>query len=325
MIKRSAVKIGNENSILRILGAAFFGFLLGSLIRMIVSYSAPKVLMRINNINLADARALYSSSLLSNMIIGAIIVFLASAVAGFLAKKKGILVGLLSNFVPILFWVLAFIYALVSGTDPIMLIFSTPFLQFAVIVLASIFGGLYGEAYYSNDRDLDIDKHGKTIFGIHWLHYLWIAPVVFYPFVLAIIAVVYSWLYTFSTDLYFISNFKLWINIAWWFYFFINPLIIFISGIILVMSFRMFWKVMQYKQRYYNNWEKGAKILVYGVVAPVFVKLISTFAIKSTENMFEPIIDDWKVGAAYILIIPVAGILIRFVWWIKDQVYTKNK
>lgn len=308
----------NGNSVLRILGAAFFGFLLGTLIRVIVHHTTPNVLMRINNISFEDAKILVSSAFVSNMIIGAIIIFLTSAVAGFLAKTRGIAVGLLSNFLPIIFWVLAFTYALSAGAEPLRLLFSTPFLQFVVVVLASIFGGLYGQIFYNKDRDLDIDKHGPTIFGVYWLHYLWIAPVVFYPFITAIIAIIYSWLYAFSTDLYFVSHIKLWINIAWWFYFFVNPLIIFISGLMIVMAFVKFWQVMQFKQTYYDTWEKGGKILLYGVATPVIVKLIVTFTINATENMSDPIINDWRVSVAYVLVIPVAAVIIRTVWWIRD-------
>jgi len=141
----------------------------------------------------------------------------------------------------------------------------------------------------------------------------------------AAVAVIYSWLYTFSTDLYFISDYRLWANIAWWFYFFINPLIILGSGVILMMAFIKFWLVIQYKQTYHSVWEKGGKIVMYGIVTPILIKLAATFAINSTENMFNPVINDWKVGVAYLLIIPTVGIMIKTIWWIKDRLTGKKK
>ncbi|OGH60073.1 MAG: hypothetical protein A2725_00280 [Candidatus Magasanikbacteria bacterium RIFCSPHIGHO2_01_FULL_33_34] len=318
MVKRPVKKEKNENSFLRILGAAFFGFLLGSISRIIVSFSTPNILMRINDTSFDEARLLASSSFLSNMVVGAFIIFFTSAVAGFLAKRRGVLVGLLSNLLPIGFWLLAFLYALMAGAHPIRLIFSIPFLQFVIVVVTCIFGGLYGEAYYKKERDLDLDKHGSTIFGVYWAHYLWITPFVFFPFVSAVLAIIYSWLYTFSTDLYFISNFKLWISLAWWFYFFINPLIILGSGIIVVIAFQKFWQVMQFRQTYYDTWEKGGKILLYGIATPVIVKLIVTFTINSTKNMSHSVIGDWKL-IMFILVIPVIGILLKGLWWLKDS------
>lgn len=314
----------NENSIWRILGAALFGFLLGSFIRLVVNFTTPNILTKINNISMKDAQILASSLFLSNIITGALIVFATSAIAGFLAKRKGVLVGLLSNILPIGFWVLAFAYALILRADPIQLLFSLPFLQFLVIILSSIFGGLYGVRFYSRDRDLDLDKHSFTIFGVCWYHYLWITPVVFYPFVSATIAIIYSWLYTFSTDLYFLINLGLWTNIAWWFYFFINPLIILTSGVAIVIAFRKFWQIMQCQQTYYTKWEKVGKVLLYGMVTPIIIKLIATFTINSTKNMFEPVVNDWKVEWFYILIIPVSGLIIKAGWWSKNKI-TSNQ
>ena len=65
-----------------------------------------------------DAQALASASSMSNLIIGALIIFLTSFAAGFLAKKKGALVGLLAHLLPIGFWTVAFLFALASVTAP---------------------------------------------------------------------------------------------------------------------------------------------------------------------------------------------------------------
>jgi hypothetical protein len=77
---------------------------------------------------------------------------------------------------------------------------------------------------------------------------------------------------------------------------------------------------MQYKQTYYELYERFIGVIVYGIVSPVAVKLISNFTIKATENMSRPIINDWKVGLGYILIIPLAGVIIRFIWWMKMKI-----
>ena len=96
--KQTHKKSELRGSALRILGAAFFGFLLGSIIRGIVNYTVPTVLMRIKNIGLDDAQNIYHSSIFTNILLGAVIVFFTAAIAGFLAKRRLIIVkNLLTN------------------------------------------------------------------------------------------------------------------------------------------------------------------------------------------------------------------------------------
>ncbi|MDI6891274.1 MAG: hypothetical protein QMC83_10135, partial [Thermodesulfovibrionales bacterium] len=49
-----------------------------------------------------------------------------------------------------------------------------------------------GEKIYSPDKDLDLGNDKLTIFGVRWLHYLWILPFIFYPFLASVIIIIYG-------------------------------------------------------------------------------------------------------------------------------------
>lgn len=303
----------------RILGAAFFGFVLGSIARGIVNYTVPMVLVRIKNVGLEDAQNIYRSSVFANILISVLTVFLTAAVAGFLARRKGALVGLLTNMVPILFLVAVMCYAVLSGANPLSVMASSAFFQLILIIVASVTGGVYGQYFYKEERDLDLGKDKITIFGVYIPHYLWVLPLILYPFISSAVVIIYAWIFTFSTDLFFVSNPSLWINISWWFYFFINAFIIFVISILMIFSFFKFWKVMQYKQSFYIGWERFWQIVLYGFGIPVIVRAMANFTIKATDNMYKPIVNDWKIGLVYLLFVPTIGILLNFILWITNK------
>lgn len=314
-----------QTSALRILGAAFFGFLLGSIVRGIVNYTVPIVLMRINHIRLEDAQNIYRSSLFANILLSAVIVFVTAAVAGFLAKRSGAFVGILTNIIPIFFLAGAMAYTIVLGANPLGVAASSACFQLFLMIVASAIGGIYGQYFYKEERDLDLGKDKLTIFGIYLPHYLWMIPMILYPFISSIVVIVYAWIFTFSTDLFFVIHPNLWINVAWWFYFFINPFLIFASSLLMIYAFSRFWKVMQYRQSFYTGWERFVQVLMYGFGVPIIVRMMANFAIRATDNMYKPIVNDWKIGVIYILFIPAVGLLFSFILWTKDKIFGKAK
>lgn len=315
----------NQASALRILGAAFFGFLLGSIIRAMVNYTVPAVLMRIKNIAMEDAQNIYHSSVFVNILLGVVIIFFTAALAGFLAKRSGALVGILTNIVPILFLFGAMVYTILLGADPTRVLISSACFQFVLIILASIFGGIYGQYYYKEERDLDLGNKKLTIFGVCLSHYLWIVPLIFYPFISSTVVIVYAWVFTFSTELFFVTHPSLWINIAWWFYFFINPLLIVLTALLMLFAFFKFWIVMQCRQTFYLGWEKFWQVIIYGVTMPILVRIAANFTIRATENMYKPIINDWKISLVYILFIPAVGVLFSLILWITNKITGNGK
>jgi hypothetical protein len=312
-----------KSSALRILGASFFGLIFNSFSFLILDYSVPKILMRVKGISYTDALLLYSDSFFSSFVLGCFVIFVSAAIAGFLAKKYGIIAGLLANSKYILFLGLAILFVLFRGANIFSVLASHAFIKLLMFILVAILGGLFGQKMYNRDRDLDLDKDGFTIFGVCWYHYFWIIPLIMYPFISSIVVVAYSWNYTFTTSILFLSNPVLWINISWLFYFFVNPLIIILISLLLVFSFFKFWKVMQSGQSYYAGYEKLFQIFMYGFVAPIAVKMVANFTIKATENMYSPVINDWKVGMGYLLVIPVAAVIISFILWIKKFISGK--
>ena len=85
--KQTHKKSETQGSALRILGAVFFGFLLGSIIRAIVNFTVPTVLMRIKNIRLEDAQNIYNSSIFVNILLGVAIVFLLRPLPDFWPRE----------------------------------------------------------------------------------------------------------------------------------------------------------------------------------------------------------------------------------------------
>ena len=318
--KQTQKKCESQISALRVLGAAFFGFLLGSIIRGIVNYTVPTVLMRIKDIRMEDAQNIYHSSVFVNILLGIVIIFFTAALAGFLAKRSGALVGILTNLVPILFLFGALAYTILLGASPLRVAASSACFQFVLIVLASIFGGIYGQYFYKKERDLDLGNDKLTIFGVCLPHYLWIIPLIFYPFISSAVVILYAWIFTFSADLFFVTHFNLWINVAWWFYFFINPLIIVLAALLMIFAFFKFWMVMQCKQSFYVGWEKFWQVVFYGIATPILARVAANFTIRATENMYKPIINDWKISLVYILFIPTVGLLFSFILWITNKI-----
>ena len=85
--KQTQKKCESQISALRVLGAAFFGFLLGSIIRGIVNYTVPTVLMRIKDIRMEDAQNIYNSSIFVNILLGVAIVFLLRPLPDFWPRE----------------------------------------------------------------------------------------------------------------------------------------------------------------------------------------------------------------------------------------------
>lgn len=310
----------------RIIGAAFFGLILGGYIDNAFNFTIPRILAMVQKIDPKIAQINYESSIISGFVVPIVIAFFAAATAAFIARRKGILVGLLANSLYTLIFAGILVFAIIKGADELVGNISLQlyaFLQFLFIILASIFGGFLGEKYYSPDKDLDLEKDKLTIFGIRWSHYFWILPFIFYPFLASIIIIIYAGILTFLVGYYFSIHPSLWFNIAWWFYFFIIPMAVFFAGWITFGGFIRFYEVMQYKQTEPKGWKKFGQVLLYGIGAPMLSYAIAAFGANVTHNMPKPATGDWKIGFILILIIPTIAIIISIFSWVKEKMFRR--
>ncbi len=308
----------------RIIGAAFFGFILGGYIDSAFRFTIPNILAMVQKTGIETAQLNYESSIIFSLVVRIAIVFFAAAIAGFIARRKGILAGLLANSIYILIFAGILIFAILEGTDELVGNISLQlytFIQFLFIFLASIFGGFLGEKIYSSDKDLDLGNDKLTIFGVRWLHYFWILPFIFYPFLTSVIIIIYAGILTFLADFYFAIHPSLWFNIAWWIYFFIIPMVVFGAAYIMFGGFIRFYETMQYKQSGSRGWKKFGQVLLYGIGAPMLSYTLAAFGADVTHNMPRPASGDWKIGLILILIIPTIAILISIFSWAKEKVF----
>ena len=222
----SNAEIEIKTSTKRIIGAIFFGLILSGYIDNAFRYAIPRIISIAQKIELDLALIKYESSILINLIICTIIGFFVATLSAFLARRKGIIVGILANSIYILLIGAGLILAIVASVDELIGNISLQLfllLRFLLLLLASIFGGIIGEKYYSPDVDLDLDKDKVTVFGVRWFHYIWILPFIIYPYLTSLIIFIYSGIIIFIADFYFIFHPSVWFKLTWWFYFAFAP------------------------------------------------------------------------------------------------------
>ena len=313
-----------KTSTKRIIGVAFFGLILGGYIDNAFRVTIPRISAMVQKIDVEIAQINYESSIIFKLIVLTIISLFAAGVAAFLGRKKGIWTGLLANSIYILIFTGILVFAIIKGVDELIGSISFQlyaFIQLLLIILASIFGGFIGEKFYSPDKDLDLGNNKLTIFGIRWLHYFWILPFIFYPFLASFIIVIYEAILSFLVDYYFAIHPSLWFKFAWWIYFFIVPMVV--SGATLIMfgGFIRFCEIMQYKQAESKGWKKFGQVFLYGIGAPVLSYALAAFGANVIHGMPRPTTGDWKIGLILILIIPTIAILVSIFLWIKKKVF----
>ncbi len=80
----------------RVLGAALFGLLCGGYAQNAAERTVPRIMSMVQKIDLEIAYADYQGSSLYRTAVLLIATFIGAAAAGFLARRKGILAGILS-------------------------------------------------------------------------------------------------------------------------------------------------------------------------------------------------------------------------------------
>jgi len=311
----------------RIIGAAFFGLLLGSYLNKAFEYTIPRIFSIVKKVTVEEGYEIYADSVMLSLALTLLAVFFAGSVAGFLARKKGILVGLLANSVSIILFGFLFVFSILSGQNTYYIdsisIQLYSFVAFISVIIASIFGGYFGQKYYSPEKDLDLNKDKLTVFGIRWFHYFWILPFIIYSFLATTIIVIYASILVFLADFYYAIHPSIWFS-SWIIYFFIMPFLTMIAIYVLGLSFARFWELMQYGQTKSRGWGRFGKVLLYGIGAPALSFFIAGWVAAITHNMPRPIAGDWKIGIGLILVVPTIALIAYIFSWIKDKFSKKT-
>lgn len=324
----SNAEIEIRTSTKRLIGAVFFGLILSGYIDNAFRFTIPRIISIAQKIELDLALIKYESSILLNLFIGTAIGFFVAAVSAFLARRKGIIVGILSNSIYILLIGAGLILAVVASVDELIGNISLQlfaFIKLFLLLLASIFGGIIGEKYYSPNVDLDLDKDKVTIFGVRWFNYLWILPFIIYPYLTSLIILIYSGILIFIADFYFMFHPSVWFKFTWWFYFAFAPLLVIFAAGAMFGGFPRFWEIMQHKQTESRGWKKFGQILLFGIGAPVLAWALAYFGANITHNIPKGKPGEAKIVLIIIGIIVSVGVIISFFSWIKEKLFAQNK
>ena len=312
----------------RIVGSALFGFLVVGYLINALNYNIPFIISYIKHITVVEATDIFYSINILYPIILIVSVFFGSVIGAYIAKKKGVLVGILSSSLFIIGYSFLLVMSVVNQTD---LIFAYGisyqlyiFISIMLIILASVLGGYYGQKVYSSDSDLDLMNDKLTLFGIRWFHYFWIMPFIMYPFFSSFLMILYSWAILILSYLYVAIHPSLWWNLFSIIYLAIIPTATYFSAYITFYAFVRFFELMRYKQIIEKGWKKAGKVIGFGVLIPIISFFISAYVSNSIHSLPSPKLGDWKIGLYILLGLVGISVLFSLYDWVKENLYSKK-
>lgn len=307
----------------RILGVAFFSFIVGSFFNKAVDFTLPEIIATIKGIDKYDAFKIYDASFLPEIFLTFLATFIAALTASFLIRKKQLLTAFIANSLYLLAYLAGLVIFIIYKTDFWAGNISVQLYLFILVgltILGTLSGAFLGKKYYSEDLDLDLNNSKLTLFGIRWFHYFWILPIIIYPFLSSLLIALYLSLITLIADFYFGIHPSLWFNIIWWIYSILSPIIVMLVFWMIYVGFSRFWSLMQYNQNLSKGWKKILKVLLYGLIMPAISYSLAAIGASIIHNMPKPAFKDWKIGLILLLVIPSLG----FISWVyqttKDRI-----
>jgi len=300
----------------RILGAAFFGLLCNLYTQNAADRTIPPIMSMVQKIDLGAAQINYDSSAVYHTSVIVVSIFLGAGAAGFLARRKGLLAGILSNSPYILLAGYILFAAIAPQYFPS--VSRLPFaddvggdtsvqrqilLRLVLFLLASCLGGFAGQKLYAPEIDLDLAQAKVTIFGIRWAHYFWILPFVYLAFLASSFVIAYAGITVILADLSFAWHPSLWFNFSWNWGFPLGPFLVWLALWITGASFVRFYEVMQYRQKDFTGWKKAGRVLLYGIGAPTLSYTLAVLGADVARAMPKPIPGDWKIAVGIMAII----------------------
>lgn len=304
----------------RLTGAAFFGFLVGGYAQNAAAQTLPAIIGMIQDTNLEAAKTIYNDSSLYRTSVLIVSTLLGAAVAGFLARRKGMLAGILSSSPYIL--VAAYILLVSLGPQYSAMFSRLPFaedlagdtsiesqilLRLILFALAASLGGFIGQKLYAPEIDLDLGQAKVTIFGVRWAHYFWILPFIYLAFLASVLMIVYAGMTVILADLSFAWHPSLWFNFAWNWGFPVGPFLVWLAMWMTGVSLVRFYGVMQSGKADFGRWKKAGLVLLYGVGAPALSYTIAALGADVARAMPKPVEGDWKIAVGIMAAIMAIG------------------
>ena len=162
----------------------------------------------------------------------------------------------------------------------------------ALLYLAGgLVGGWFGGKLSAEAAS--IESHG-TVAGIRWGHLFWILPFIGYPWLASLSLAVYFALAMFVAELYYLFHPSLWLNITWWIFFAVTPVLLVLTFAVIASALTAFISSMHHSKR--NG--RLSRVLLYGLGAPVLSWFLASVGVMTVHRMPKPIAGDWKIGVA---------------------------
>jgi hypothetical protein len=304
----------------RVLGAALFGLLCGGYAQNAADRTIPAIISMVQKINLETAHGDYQDSSLYRTSVLLIATFIGAAAAGFLARRKGILAGILSGSPYILF--VAYILFVSIAPQYFAALSRLPFaddlagdasvqfqalLRLVLLTLAAFAGGFLGYRIYSPGLDLDLGQAKVTVFGVRWAHYFWILPLIYLAYLASVIIIAYAGVTVLLADLSFAWHPSLWFNFAWNWALPVGGILVWLAIWITCAGFVQFYEVMQYRRSDIGGWKKIGQVFLYGLCAPTLSYTLAALGADVAHAMPKPAEGDWKIAVGIAAIIIFIG------------------
>jgi hypothetical protein len=313
----------------RLVGAAFFGLLVGGYAQNAAAYTLPAIISIVQGTDLDAAKGIYDDSSFYHTLVLIASTFIGAAVAGFLARRRGTLAGILSSSP----YILAAAY-LVFASDQLQYsaIFSQSptsigsqlILRLILFTLAGSLGGLIGQRLYAPEIDLDLGQAKVTIFGVRWAHYFWILPIIYLAFLASALMIIYAGIAVIFADISLAWHPSLWFNSASNAGFPVGPALVLLAAWITGVSFVRFYSNMQYGQTISRRWKRAGLVLLYGVGAPTLTYTLAALGADVARAMPKPAEGDWKIAVGILVAIVAIGVIASTISRIRDG-YSRSR
>jgi hypothetical protein len=325
------VDLGSLPSKKRMTGASLFGLLSAMYILNAAEETIPRILAMAQKVDLRSAQSLYNSSDVLRSVMFFLTAFVGAATAGFLSRRRGVLVGILSNSLYLgIFGYLLVCPAVVEPTPrpAFGLTSHLPLpgsvqgqmaLRLILLVMVAAAGGFIGQSFYSPEADLDAGQDRLTIFGVRWPHYFWIIPLIYLAFLESAIIIVYAVVVVFVADFSFAWHPALWISPTWWIWWLVFPVapgLVYLAIWITAVGFVRFFAIMQRQQTKTRGWKKVGLVLLYGIGAPSLSYTVAALGADAAHAMPKPAEGDWKIAVGVLVVVITLALLTEAWRWL---------
>jgi hypothetical protein len=259
------------------------GAVLGSLVGLYMSkafeYIVPYLNWLIDRVEYDAAVEAYGSSTLAAFYVPPMCSILAGLLAGYIARRRGALVGILSSSVAITVLLVIIVRAVWGehgnfiGVIPVE---RWALIMLPVLVFVAALSGYVGEMMSYVFDDIDQHDEKATVIGIFWPHYLWGFPLLIYPYFTTIILLLYASYQYLRVMLYVTLSPSMWASNS-----FMNLLYygiaLIIAGALWMNYIKTFVRIMNHKNKTQSWISKCGYVVICIICGTLIPSIISAF------------------------------------------------